>query len=430
MLDEPAARLDAPFETSPWSTSAPAPSDWRHAHEELSRLARARAHLDWEEGVALLSAERSGAHLQLGYATFAEYVGRLFRYSPRSTAERLRVAEALNDLPELAQALGDGAITWSALRELSRVAVAENEHAWLQIAQGRTLRQIEELVSGHQLGDAPGEPSGVPSLTHVLRWEVSAEVFSIVREAMAELRRDAGEPLDDDAALLLMARQVLGGPADAGRANYQVALTICEECRRGWQQGAGVPVIVGPEIVEMACCDAQHLGRIPAPIGATADMGHAANGCSDAHVGVGSGSAVADSARVAEQVERTTGATASRGAAMHADQSISHVGSASVPKSSPPTRAARARHGVPPAVRREVMRRDGGRCVVPGCRHGVLVDLHHIELRSEGAEESPTIGRHRPSNPEDCLKGRPGRSGNHGVCLRGVQRFSSERYKR
>jgi hypothetical protein len=33
---------------------------------------------------------------------------------------------------------------------------------------------------------------------------------------VAKLRRDAGETLDDDATLLLMARHVLGGPTDYG----------------------------------------------------------------------------------------------------------------------------------------------------------------------------------------------------------------------
>jgi len=32
------------------------------------------------------------------------------------------------------------------------------------------------------------------------------------------------------------------------------------------------------------------------------------------------------------------------------------------------------------------MRRDGGRCVVPGCRHATFVDIHHIVLRSEGGD--------------------------------------------
>ena len=61
---------------------------WIRAHEELSRLAKARAALDAEEGRWLLCALRSGTHLHLGFASFAEYVEHLFGYRPRSTGER------------------------------------------------------------------------------------------------------------------------------------------------------------------------------------------------------------------------------------------------------------------------------------------------------------------------------------------------------
>jgi hypothetical protein len=46
--------------------------------------------------------------------------------------------------------------------------------------------------------------------------------------------------------------------------------------------------------------------------------------------------------------------------------------------------AVRAHQDVPPAVRRKVVRRDGGRCVVPGCRNATFADIHHLVLRSEG----------------------------------------------
>src|SRR5919206_3869710 len=94
--------------------------DWRRAHEELTHLAQSRARLDWEEGGALLRAVRAGAHRELGYATFTEYVERILGYSPRWTHERLRVAEALEQLPELGRALREGALSWSAVRELTR----------------------------------------------------------------------------------------------------------------------------------------------------------------------------------------------------------------------------------------------------------------------------------------------------------------------
>jgi hypothetical protein len=301
--------------------------DWHRVHDELSRLARTRAHLDWEEGTWLVRALRCGVHLRLGYASFAEYIERLFGYSPRWTEERIRVAEALEGLPALAQALRDGIISWSVARELTRVACAENEAAWLEVARGRTCRDVEELVTGHAPGHGPDD-AAVPALRrHVLHMEVSAETFATFREAMGKLRRDAGESLDDDAALLLLARHVLGGPGDEGRSCYQVALTVCESCQRGWQQGRGEHLSVGAEIVEMARCDAQHVGR--------ADREACTN----------------------------VGAT-------HSEEA----------------RPRRAHQDVPPAVRRRVLRRDGGRCVVPGCRHATFVDIHHVDFRSEGGE--------------------------------------------
>jgi hypothetical protein len=63
----------------------PTTSDWRTAHEALSRLARQRAAADAEEGRWLLAAQRAAAHVHLGFGCFAEYAERLFGYSPRST---------------------------------------------------------------------------------------------------------------------------------------------------------------------------------------------------------------------------------------------------------------------------------------------------------------------------------------------------------
>jgi hypothetical protein len=55
----------------------------------------------------------------------------------------------------------------------------------------------------------------------VLRFEISGEVLASMREALARIRRDAGEPLDDDAALLLMARAVLEGPPSTERQSTE-----------------------------------------------------------------------------------------------------------------------------------------------------------------------------------------------------------------
>jgi hypothetical protein len=198
-----------------------APVDWQRAHDELLRLARSRAGLDFEEGRWLVRACQSGVHARLGFGSFSEYVGRLFGYGARLVQEKLRVAEALERLPEFADALKQGQVCWSALRELTRVATPETESAWLAAASGRTVRELERLVSGLAAGSLPGDVGNPEDVRHVLRFEVSGEVLACIREALSKIRRDAGEALDDEAALLLMARAVRAGSREDGRASYQ-----------------------------------------------------------------------------------------------------------------------------------------------------------------------------------------------------------------
>jgi len=131
-----------------------------------------------------------------------------------------------------------------------------------------------------------------------------------------------------------MARHILGGPTDDGRASYQIALNVCPACGVGQQQASGELVTVSADVVAMAQCDAQHLGQLPS---------HAANENDDA------------------QMDTHPDAQA---------RPHAHVG----------TRAAQT---IPPALRRNVLRRDQQRCRVPGCRNATFIDLHHIELRSE-----------------------------------------------
>ena len=237
-------------------------SEWVVAHRALSRLAKERAAADAEEGRWLLAALRSAAHVHLGFASFGEYVERCFGYKPRSTQEKLRVAEALEELPTLTGALEQGTVHWSAVRELTRVAVPENEREWLAVANGKSVRQLEELVAGKVPGDGPSSPTRASERRHVLRFEVAPETFALFREALTALRRSTDGVLDDDAALLALARLALGGPRDEGRANYQIAVTVCAACGQGHQPASGELVPIGREIVEMAHCDGQHMGYV------------------------------------------------------------------------------------------------------------------------------------------------------------------------
>ena len=45
-------------------------------------------------------------------------------------------------------------------------------------------------------------------------------------------------------------------------AAYQVAVTVCRQCKRGWQDGAGGVFEMTPPAVERALCDAQDIGSL------------------------------------------------------------------------------------------------------------------------------------------------------------------------
>ena len=242
--------------------------EWQAAHQALVEVRRDRAGLDFREGQCLLAARRAGAHGEMGYASFVEYIERVLGYAPRVTFDKLRVAEALESLPELSRELRDGGLSFSHVRELTRVATPETEQIWLERAKRCTARQVEKLVSGRRPGSLPDAPAEMELERHVLRFEVSGQTLATFREAVAKLRHDAGEHLDDDATLLLLARHVLGGPTDDGRASYQVALDVCADCQRARQVADGETIALSPAVTEMARCDAQwlpsaHAGTAP-----------------------------------------------------------------------------------------------------------------------------------------------------------------------
>jgi hypothetical protein len=240
--------------------------DWQVLDRALRGIAARRAALDSEEARWLREAEALQIWKPLGMVSALDYMERVLGYAPRSAQERLRVARALGALPKLDAALAQGRLAFTAVRELTRVATPANEAAWLEAATGKNLRQIEELVADHRLGDGPTDPKDPEARTHVVRFELSASTYARLRQARQALESERARSLSDDELVTLLCEAALAGgdasEADDGRAKFQVAMTVCERCRQGWQEGAGVNLPVDASTVERAMCDAQHLGSL------------------------------------------------------------------------------------------------------------------------------------------------------------------------
>lgn len=285
-------------------------------------LAGKRGGIDVEIGEWLLAAREVDAHRPLGFGSFGEYVERRLGFDPHTTAERLRVAEALRCLGATRAAVERGELSWSMARELTRVAVPATEREWLEAANGQRVRDVERLVAGRRPGQGPRDPADPRLTRHVLRFEVTAETYALWREAVRILQKTMDPRLTEEEALQELARRTLGGPVDEGRSPYQIALAQCPDCARVSHEARGERVELPPDVLERAACDAQHIGAVDGP-------------------------------------------------------SPSHGG------------RARASQTIPPAVRRQVFRRDGGRCRVDGCTNANWLEVHHLRLRSEGGTHDP-----------------------------------------
>ncbi len=242
----------------------PAHVDWRDADRALRRLARQRARLDADEARWLLIARRVQVHVELGLGSFLEYVERVLGYRPRTALERLRVAEALEQLPALRAALTAGSVSYSATRELTRVATPDTEDAWLAAAAGKTMREIEALVAGHVPGDRPDDPDDPSLEPRVLRLALTPEAYGQFLAARRAVEDDAGGRLDDSAVVEALCRAVVDGPAQGPapasatvtRARHQLAITICARCDRATHDVAGQSIDLAPAARDRACCDA------------------------------------------------------------------------------------------------------------------------------------------------------------------------------
>ena len=315
------ATSPSPANLEPYVPSA----SWRVIDAEIVRLGAKKGELELEEGRWLLAARRAAVHTKLGFATFAEYVERRLGLDPRATAERLRVAQALADLPRMRETLRSGARPWTAVREMVRVCVPDTEAEWIAASDGRTVREVERMVAGLAPGDRPSDPKDPALRKHVVRLEMSPELYARFREATDKIRKEVDPNLCDEEALGVMVDRALGGASDEGRSAFQISVTVCADCERTWQNARGELVEVEREVGERARCDGNVIGPVP---------------------------------------------PAKEGAPLAPS---THVGL-----------EGRARQTVTPKVRRAVFLRDGGRCVVNGCRNTRFLEVHHLRPRCEG----------------------------------------------
>jgi Holliday junction DNA helicase RuvB len=167
-------------------------------------------------GFYLLDLERRHEHQTPGAVSAVDYaVGALGR-NPDEARDLLRVARALEYLPELDRAFARSDVSWSKLREITRVAVPETELEWLAFAREHNCRKVEAAVSGRRLGEKPPDPNGLgtPRVKFRIQYVVPADVNVVWQTAMEKILAELGKGARPADALKAVAEMVLGTDRD------------------------------------------------------------------------------------------------------------------------------------------------------------------------------------------------------------------------
>jgi hypothetical protein len=92
-----------------------------------------------------------------GFRSCAAWLTWRVGLAPGAAREHVRVARALGALPRLAQALARGELSYSKVRELTRVATPETEERLLAIGRAGTAEHVVQIVRGWRRMDRKAE---------------------------------------------------------------------------------------------------------------------------------------------------------------------------------------------------------------------------------------------------------------------------------
>lgn len=233
-------------------------------HRRLQAYKKQRASLDAAESYDLARAEQLKIYRFFGCVSHWDYLEKVLEYTPHVARERMRVARALARMPVTAQKLARGELSYSAVRELSRVAIPETEELWLEKTAGMSVHEIEKAVVGHIPGDHPDDPKHPDLRVRNIHLKLPTEIYALWRQARVALDAECGAELGDLQFVEMLLRRALDPGTGAEGPAHQIAYKQCDDCKRATQNGGGLEFDVPAHVIEKAHCDARHLGSLDA----------------------------------------------------------------------------------------------------------------------------------------------------------------------
>ena len=335
-----------------------------------------------------------------GWTSCAHWLSWRTGLAPGAAREHVRVARALGNLPKLSDAMRRGAVSYSKVRAVTRVATPETEQALLDVAQSGTAAHVEQIVRGWRRVDRTAERTEEKRRQdrRSLRTWVDDDGMVVVQgrltpEVGAALRR----------ALEAACDQARPAPVDSGSADTEasdVALAEEELAPTFAQRQADAIGTVAE------CALAGGLDRGTAgdryQVVVHVDGGALAD---ERDVPAGTSECAASDGEPTEGAEDVPAGTPAPGSALAAQSQTVldeaggiHVSAETARRLACDAAKVEMRHGpdgevlgvgrrtrtISPALRRALAARDG-QCRFPGCQNR-RTDAHHIEHWADGGE--------------------------------------------
>ena len=298
----------------------------------------------------------------LGFCTCAHWLNFKCGIGMNAAREKVRVANALANLPKIDKGLSKGELSYSKVRAMTRIADETNEDYLMMIAKHGTAHHVEKLVSKYG----------------------TAKRLQDAEVADAQYRdRELSHYYDHDGCLVIKARM----PAEQGALiikalemamdkNFAGAVSATNDVTAETSEPDLDPTPIAARRADALANIAETYMNNDESSGSTADRYQVV-----LHI-VGAASASTDVTAVTSEIENGPHVTAETSRRISCDSTIVRI---KEDENGEPLSIGRRSRSIPPPMRRALRIRDGG-CRFPGCTNTRFVDGHHIKHWADGGE--------------------------------------------
>ncbi len=242
----------------------------RHIHESLlealSALRRA------EQNAVLLFAEllKHRLYRDLGYATIHLYASEALGFSRRKTYQFIRLANSLEQLPELKASIKKNDLPWTKARVIADLATPKTQKRWIAEARKSSRRELERKArlaraktkSGiEQPALELGPKDDLPAAPVDIRLRFTPEQISRFEAIIEVFRKRGRNAARED--LILEALDSLLGDEECTRvhssSSYQIIAYRCDECGRTSLKTSRGNLRIDKARTEVISCDSKTL---------------------------------------------------------------------------------------------------------------------------------------------------------------------------